>query len=162
LRQRAGIAPYESSTADTIQGMVERGELPEGAVCAFSGAPTGDVLYLFIVVPRAFEQREGTAGLFLASLWALLFSWWVGGLLTALLPQVFGPTVSVEEAMREHHRARTVPAPLRLASRHHARVRKASQRRLQRLLRTVPIYARLLDENPIVRIWVAPQAAARE
>jgi hypothetical protein len=51
LRELSGKAPYESSTADTIQGMVERGELPEGGQCAFSGEETVVFINLAIVVP---------------------------------------------------------------------------------------------------------------
>ena len=154
LRELSGIGAYESSTVDTIQGMVERGELPEGDVCTVSGEPTRDVLILWIVVPRAFENQEGVGGLLLWSLWAPLVSWGFALVLWQLFQNVFGRTVPVEDAMLEHHRARRVIAPLRVASRHHAKVRRASQRRLKRLLRSVPIYNKLLDENTIVIISV--------
>jgi hypothetical protein len=157
LREQSGIAPYESGTADTIQGMVERGELPAGEVCAWLGDQTLDVVYLSIVVPRAFEHQEGIAGLFLAGLWAPLVSSGVASFLISFLPELFGPTRPVEDAVLEHHKARIVLAPLRVASQHHAKVRRASQRRLKRLLRSVPIYAKLLEENPIVRIVARPQ-----
>jgi hypothetical protein len=154
LRERSGSAPYESSVADTIQGMVERGELPAGDVCALSGVPSQDVLHIWIVVPKAFEQREGWLGVLLWSLWAPLFSGAVASALAGLFPRLFSKTVPIDKPIHEHHSARTVFAPLRVASRHHSSVGRMSQRRLISLLRTVPVYARLLEENPIVQVSV--------
>jgi hypothetical protein len=154
LRELSGSAPYESSVADTIQGMIERGELPEGEVCALSGEPTQDVLHIWIVVPKAFEQRERFATFLLWSVWAPLFSGAVAASIASFFSGLFARTVPVEQPIHEHHSARTVFAPLRVASRHHSSVRSMSQRRLISLLRTEPIYARLLDENPIVQVSV--------
>jgi hypothetical protein len=157
LRELSGIAPYESSTLDTIQGMVERGELPAGETCALSGSPTLDTLELRVVVPIAFQRREGLAGSLMTLWWAPLVSanWlpFVGSIFQVL----FGQTAPVEDSLLPQHRARIVGTPLRIAAQHQAKVRGASQRRLKRLLRTVPVYAKLLDENPIVRIAVADE-----
>jgi hypothetical protein len=139
--------------------MVERGELPDGGQCAFSGEATVDFINLAIVVPRAFTQTESTAGLWFGLVWIPQFSWGFGPICVRLARWLFSRSVPVEEALLEHHRARIVMAPLRIASPQLAKVRRASQRRLKRLLRTVPIYDKLLDENPIVRIFVPPQKA---
>jgi hypothetical protein len=154
LRELSGIAPYESSVLDTIQGMVERGELPEGEVCAFCGEPTLDTLGVHVVVPRAFEQVEGLGAWLLTLLWSPLFSWGFIPVVAGIFQGLFGRTVPIEESILTHQNARSVYTPLRVASRHHGKVRRGSQRRLKRLLRTVPVYAKLLDENPIVRIFV--------
>jgi hypothetical protein len=89
-------------------------------------------------------------------MWAPLFSGAVASALAVVLPGLFSKTVPVSKPIHEHHSARTVFAPLRVASRHHTTVQSMSQRRLIRLLRGVPIYAKLLDENPIVQISVGP------
>jgi hypothetical protein len=154
LRELSGIAPYETSVLDTIQGMVERGELPEGEVCAFCGEPTIDTLGVHVVVPRVFHQHEGVGALFLTLLWSLLVPSVLIPTPTGIFQSLFGRTVPVEESLLPHQSARCIFAPIRVASRHHGKVRRASQRRLRRLLRGVPVYAKLLDENPIVRISV--------
>ena len=51
--------------------------------------------------------------------------------------------------------ALTVRLPLRVAASHHHKVRGMSQSRLRRLLRKVPAYAQLLEENPYSRVSVA-------
>jgi hypothetical protein len=159
LRELSGIAPYESSVLDTIQGMVERGELPAGDVCALSGTPTRDTLDVSVVVPIAFQGREGPAGVFMTLWWAPLFDANWLSFLSGVFQVVFGQTVPVEDSDLPQHRARMVSTPLRISSQHQAKLRRASQRRLKRLLRTVPVYAQLLDENPVVRIAVVATSA---
>jgi hypothetical protein len=68
------------------------------------------------------------------------------------MPGLFSRIIPVDDG------ATTVLAPLRVSARHQAKVRTASQRRLKRLLRSNPIYAKLLDEHPIVLISVPPAA----
>jgi hypothetical protein len=59
----------------------------------------------------------------------------------------------LDEQRRELGRDRGVYAPLRVRKEHHARLRRArSQAKLRKLLRTVPIYSRLLEEFPRARI----------
>ena len=47
-----------------------------------------------------------------------------------------------------------VDAPIRVSESSHARIVKASQNRLIQILRTVPIYAYLLDEYPQASVCV--------
>jgi hypothetical protein len=55
----------------------------------------------------------------------------------------------------EEEGAIVLRVPLRVDDRYHPRVRSMGQVRLRRLLRTVPVYAELLDENPYSRVSVA-------
>jgi hypothetical protein len=146
LRERSGIDPYESSTIDTIGRMLSQGLLPANEVCAVSGEPTFDVLYLTVKVPSAFKSKGGRA---MQVLLALTISPWFFA-----LPPLFKKIVPLEESTR------TIEVPVRVAAHRQAKLRRASQNRLKRLLRTVPLYAKLLDENPIVIISVAPPESA--
>ena len=141
LREMAGKAPYESGPSDTIRRMVQTGELPAGRTCAVSRKPTDDVLDFEILVPRSFKSLEGWAQL------ALIY--WFFGYFAWSYVNLFRPPKIVEgDALR-------VMAPLCVASRYHAKVRRMSQRRLKKLLRTVPAYAMLLDENHLAMVSVA-------
>jgi hypothetical protein len=115
--------------------MVQSGELPAGPTCAHSGEPTDDVLLLEILLPRHFQKKDSREN-------GLLMT---GGLIEVLPHLLLRAMFSHEEI--EEEGALTVRAPLRVAARHHLRVRKMGQWRLRRLLRTVPVYAKLLEEN---------------
>jgi hypothetical protein len=146
LREQSGSDPYESNTIDAIHRLIDQGSLPESQVCAVTGKPTLDVLTLTINASTAFQQRGGWTAQLLLS---LVCSWWL-----IFLPRVFARTVPVEES------ATTIQVPLRVSASHHARLRSASQRKLKRLLRTVPIYAKLLDENPHALVSVEAACAS--
>ncbi len=139
LRELSGIDPYESGTMDTIRRMIKRGELPAGDVCAFSGEPTQDVLDLLVTVPRGILDRGGIAiQVMVAMLVSPLF---------LLLSRRYD-TVHSEESERK------ICTPLRISAGSQAKVRGASQRKLKRLLRSVPIYAKLLEQYRVVIVSV--------
>ena len=143
LRELSGKEAYESGIGDAIQRMIQTGEVPEGDICAVSGKTTGDTIDLEILVPRAF--REGTSRRQNALLIFLL-----GFLaLPLLVVRGRGGTMIDEEG------ALTLRVPLRVAAPYHSKVRGMSQRRLRRLLCSVPVYATLLKENPLSRVSVA-------
>jgi hypothetical protein len=140
LRERAGKDRYESNTGDAIRRLVRAGELPAGSTCVLSGTPTDDVLELDILIPRLFKtERDRNEVIVLLVL----------GLFGGLLYSILNRSRIAEDGLT------VVPAPLRVAARHHAKVVGMGQGRLRRLLRTVPIYAQLLDENPRARFSVA-------
>jgi hypothetical protein len=138
LREMAGKDRYESGPGDTIRRMIRSGELPAGTTCAVSRKATGDFIELEILVPRYFKNTEIADRRMI-----LLF-----GTLGALYNTVFRrPQIEKEGAL-------IVRAPILVAERCHAKVRRMSQTRLRRLLRSVPVYAQLLKENPHSRISV--------
>jgi hypothetical protein len=141
LRELAGEQPYEASTIDVILGMLKRGELPAGGRCAISGEPTQDVFELHVEAERIYTGGDNIVYLVLALIVSPLFAL---GLFQKPRPAVGRETV--------------VPTPLRVTAAYHERVRRSSQRSLKRWLRTVPIYAKLLDEYPraVVSIEVSP------
>ena len=100
-----------------------------------SGKPTDDVIELEILVPRFFKTDEDPAK-----------QMWVLGLWAILYIALFHRSQIEEEG------ATIVQAPLRVARRYQGRVRRMSRAQLHRLLRTVPEYGQLLDENPNSRI----------
>jgi hypothetical protein len=144
LRERAGQGAYESGTIDTIRRMIAEGTLPWGVACAVSRRPTGDVIELNVQCERLYHRGGGR-----------------GKSLLLLL----SPLLYLVEARREADgelvgRDTTVRVPLRVAGDFHRDLaRRASQRRLRRLLRSVPIYARLLDEYPRATVTVGESYA---
>ena len=138
LRESSGIGRYESGITDRIQRMVQTGELPGGHTCVVSQNPTDDVIELEIFMPRFFKPEDDheKTTVMMFGIWSLVY-------LALVRPRQFA-----EEG------GTTVHVPLRVARRSHKKVRRMSQRRLKRLLRTVPVYAQLLEENPDARISV--------
>ena len=143
LRELSGKGAYESGVCDTIRRMIRTGELPAGGVCAVCGKPTGDAIVLDILVPRAFRDRQSGPQ---NALLVLLLGLWA---LPLLALRGHGGVMIDEEG------AFTLRVPLRVAAPYHPKVRGMSQRRLRRLLRSVPVYATLLEENPMSRVSVA-------
>lgn len=144
LRVQSGVGAYESGALDTIRRMLDRGELPFGTSCARSGEPTDDVLELTVVVSNHLEQTDQAR---IADRLALANVGLVGYLFRVLRdnPSDYRPVEGTEI---------DVPAPLRLEACHHRRARRARQDRLKAWLRTVPIYAALLDEYPYSQVVV--------
>ena len=66
------------------------------------------------------------------------------------------PSAGMREKKKERTRETIVEVPLRVCGEFHGGLsRRWMKRKLRRLLRTVPVYARLLDEYPAARITVA-------
>jgi hypothetical protein len=142
LRSTVGLGAYESGAIDTILRMLDEGILPWGETCAESGRPTRDVLPLHVQCERIHAPADNTKVILLALLVTPL----------ALL----GLRKDQREAVG---RDTSVVVPLRLSRAYHRSLSRwggGSQRRLQRLLRTVPVYARLLDEYPNATIQICP------
>jgi hypothetical protein len=120
--------------------MVKRGELPAGNVCALSGVATDDVMDLYVEAERVYRRDDRRGSVLLGLLVSPIF---FSGLLQKPRPDVGRETI--------------VPTPLRVAERYHQKVRGAGQRALKRWLRSVPIYAKLLEEYPLARVrWKKP------
>jgi hypothetical protein len=147
LRELEGRDPYEAGTIDTIRRLVSHGELPEGETCVLSGKSTDDILECIVVVSSVMIHEEKRS---LKVLLGLLISPLFFG-----IPDLF---VKYYPAPGSETRVRT---PIRLAGRYHVRFRNASQWRLRRLLRRVPIYRTLLDENPLAQVEVSGPWTAR-
>jgi hypothetical protein len=140
LRTTSGLDAYESGAIDTIKRMLAEGALPWGETCAESGRPTKDLIQLVVQCERLHVPQDRYK---LALLAVLIFGW-----VAALL--AFGG-----KDREARGRDTSIRIPLRLDREYQDRLaRWASQRRLRRLLRTVPVYARLLDEYPRATIRV--------
>jgi hypothetical protein len=141
LRQLEGRDPYEAGTVDTICRLVSCGELPQGENCAVSGRCTQDVLGCSVIISSVMLHEERMAMKILLSVFVSPLFFWIPKMFVKYYPAPGSET--------------TVPTPIRLASRYHARYSKASQSRLRRLLRRVPIYRTLLDQYPLAQIVVS-------
>lgn len=146
LRKLSGKDAYESGTADTIRRMIRSGELPDDGVCAVSGKPTDDTVVLEILIPKVFRnqdvERSNNALILFGGLWAMA--------LVALSGQHKAYATDTDQAS-------TLRVPLRVAKVYHAKLGRMNQRRLRRLLRSVPIYATLLNENPVAQVSVVDE-----
>ena len=141
LREMAGKAAYEVGVIDQIGGMIDRGELPAGGVCAVSGKSTGDVMDLYVHAEKF--QRAEDKGMLIV-LWLLSLP-----LLILLSPSnVFGKRYRPEGGGRDTW----VRTPLFVDSKYQDKFRRASQKKLKRWLRRVPVYAKLLDEYPLATV----------
>ncbi|PHS03240.1 MAG: hypothetical protein COA78_18705 [Blastopirellula sp.] len=143
LRKTAGKAAYESNTMDTINRMVQEGELPWGDTCAVSGYPTTDSCQLFVLCESKWLKGSSMGD------WFILF------FQLLILPVVICLDLFVDsdKASQSHGHDRGVYVPIIARTEHHAELKKMrNQAKLQEILRTVPIYAKLLDEFPNARI----------
>jgi hypothetical protein len=139
LRAMSGIGSYESGPIDAIRRMLAEGTLPPGETCAVSGRPTRDVMLLHIQCERVHAAYDNTKLMLLAFL------------VTPLA--LFALRNDQREAVG---RDTSIVVPLRVSCEYHRRLaRWAGQRKLRRLLGTVPVYGRLLDEYPNATIRIS-------
>ncbi len=144
LRQRIGLAAFESGIIDTIHRMIDTGELPCGSECVISGMRTTDVFVVRVECERKWI-KEPANGSLLAVLFLLIMPIW-------LIWLAVEKTLA-NEPRQELGRDTHVDVPLRVHGDFHAQLRKTKgQRELKKLLGTVPIYAKLLDEYPHAKI----------
>jgi hypothetical protein len=132
LRAAAGIGSYESGTIDTIRRMLAEGTLPWGETCAVTGRPTRDVIRIEVQCEHLHSPEDPVR-------FALLLGLCVGPWATLLL---YGRGRDQPQG-----RDTVVTVPLLVCREYQIGLdRWWKKRGLRRLLRTVPVYARLLDE----------------
>jgi len=136
LRRSSGKGAYETSTVDVIAAMLSAQQLPWGSTCAHSEFPTEDVFDISVQCESCYDQDRS------------------GGWVSVLAAVLLGLSVPLtrRHESETHGRELVVYTPIRLRKEFHVRFCKAGQRRLRRLLRTVPVYGRLLDEYPHARV----------
>jgi hypothetical protein len=144
LRQTAGQEAYEAGTIETINRMVRTGELPSGDTCAFSGLPTVDSYNPYVQCESTWLKESRSERPWFAILAFLFLPFRILGWLLR--------SSRVEEEPRVMGRDRGVSTPLRVRGEHQPQLRRTNQSKLREMLRTVPIYATLLDEFPKARI----------
>jgi hypothetical protein len=141
LRATAGIGSYETGAIDTIRRMLDQGALPWGDACAVSGRPTRDVLQVEVQCERLHVPKDPAR-------FALLLAVCGGPLWAAM--------ALVSRQHPTHGRDTVVVVPLRVCCEYHRGLSSWwMNRKLRRLLRSVPVYARLLDEYRGATISVA-------
>jgi hypothetical protein len=144
LRQAAGEARFESGTIGTIRRMIADGSLPPRE-CVLTGEPTEGVCYVKIQCESVWIRSTGTSNWWLILLVPILPFW---SLLRVLTLQAPGRT-------REYlGRDTFVSVPVSVCNVQQDRLRWMSPWELSRLLRKIPIYAKLLDEYRGARLSV--------
>jgi hypothetical protein len=140
LRTSSGLDAYESGIVGTINRMIAEGELPWGDECAISGLPTLEICELKVHCEKQWTKTDTDSTrwfLFVAILLSpfLFFRVWLRNERT-------DPSTEV------HGRDTVVRTPLRVRKEFAAKLGRMNQRKLKRLLKTVPIYEALLKEYP--------------
>lgn len=146
-------SPREADATDdtihTIKRMLRTRELPVPGKCPHSGKPADDVVVFRLHFdPDAEEaltaKEQATAA---TARWSLLG--WFGGK---------GGTATTERPPHALGRDVWVDMPVRVAREAHAEILLSrSQRHFRDMLRTVPIYAKLLTEHRTARIEPLPR-----
>jgi hypothetical protein len=118
--------------------MLAEGSLPWGELCAVSGKPTQDTVDLSVHCETVQAEKDA-----LRSLQVVVF-------LFGPLAMFFGQRSTQDP----HGRETMVWTPLRVAPENQRTVVRARQKTLRRLLRTVPVYAALLDQYPRAKVLI--------
>jgi hypothetical protein len=145
LRQRSGQSAYESGPIDTIERMRREGSLPWGERCAACGCPTSDCIDLRVECERIVAAQDNMK-------------------LRMFLAVLISPLMFL--AMRDSHkdavgRDTVVDIPLRVCRKHSRSLRRSGQRKLRRLLCSVPVFQKLLEAYPRPRISVSKFPATK-
>jgi hypothetical protein len=143
LQRRAGMPPTRANTLDVIEAMRLARELPTSTACAYSRTKTSDVAHVVLScnVPCVDSVH--------APWWATSLSVLLGFVVpmrASWITAATSPVTMVKQAI--------VRIPLRLDHRHLADVRALDNAKLHELLRSEPIYSRLLDEYPYLEASV--------
>lgn len=127
--------------------MLRDGELPAGDLCVLSDIPTREVYNLYVQCESKWVKGRSAWPYVLIVISFVLFTpviW----LVTCLAGRDL-----FDNEEREVGRDRSVVTPLRVHPDYHDQMRRIrSQAKLRALLRTVPVYAKLLDEFPKAKI----------
>lgn len=106
LRQRVGLAAYESGIIDTIHRMVNTGELPYGNECVISGMQTTDAFVLRVECERKWIKGAGKRRFLFLFLLPLLPFWLIWLAVAKTLAdeprEELGRDTSVDVPLRVH------------------------------------------------------------
>jgi hypothetical protein len=142
LRKSAGQGEYEAGTIDTIRLMTKSGELPAGDLCAVCLRQTSESIFLNVACERVWTRTRSHRA-YLALFFGLLFH--------HLLLSSFRDEKEPERFGRDV----VVLVPLRLCAGCLPELKRASQKKLKRILGEVPVYKKLLEEYPGASISIA-------
>ena len=132
LRERSGQGAYESGPIDTILRMRGEGALPWGECCAACGRPTSEVIDLRVECERIVAASDNMK-------------------LKMFLALLINPLLFLIMRNREREavgRDTVVEVPLRMCQEHRGSLARSRQRKLRRLLASVPVYQQLLTAYP--------------
>ena len=142
LRRAAGQTAIPLSTLETIEAMIDRGELPSGDLCPHSGRHADRTIFFHVQCERAWVRGDTDAQSGKAMLYVLLFGWFVA-IVASLIES------KRVRQRQELGRETSIELPLRISSEAASTIAKIKkQAALKSLLKSTPIYAQLLDEFP--------------
>ncbi len=135
LRKSAGESATPQNAVERIKAMLQRGELPTGDICPYSGRPANDTILFHVQCERSWVRGgEMSPGKIIAY---IFFLGWIGALIAYYS----------HRPREELGRDTSLTIPLRVSSDVRAMIlRMRGQRKLKSLLSHVPAYAQLFAE----------------
>ncbi|WP_197528737.1 hypothetical protein [Aeoliella mucimassa] len=122
--------------------MIQSGELPNGEICPYSHRPANCTVYFHVQCERSWV-RGGDNDTSATDILFILVIGWIGLLFSAFRSR----------PREEHGRETSIELPLRVSGNASAKiVSLRQQKKLNKLLREVPIYAELLKEFPDAKV----------
>jgi hypothetical protein len=144
LRRSAGQTAIPLNAIEVIQALIRDGELPNGEVCPYSGAPANSTVSVCVQCERSWVRGSDSLSTRSAILY-VLFLGWIGALIAYCK--------SSSRPREELGRDTVIDLPIRVSSGATSKLmRLRNQRKWKSLLRKTPAYARLLDEFPSARV----------
>jgi len=141
LRRSAGEEGVPLGIIERIELLIDKDRLELGESCVVSGVRTTSVLHFHVQCERIW-QRGGSPGFFMLIL-QILIRIPFGRIGQAMWQD------DADDPVEEFGRDSSIVVPLHVAPEYHQQVLGCrNQRKLKKMLRTVPIYDELLDEYP--------------
>jgi hypothetical protein len=139
LRRNAGLNPIPLNTVETIQKLIRSNALPNEKTCPISGRIADTVVYFRVECESTWVKGREPLSVKWVVVYVLFFGW-LGKLLA---------TIRNDTPREELGRDVSVDVPIKVSEETLSRVLKmTAQRKLKKILKTNPIYAKLLSEYP--------------
>ncbi len=153
LRTIAGLNRYESGIIDTINRMIDDGQLPTEDKCIFSGKPTTDILLLYFQCETVTRKGLNSAETLSSRIGSgILFALTKVGGISGLYKSIkssYPERWESEESFEQVGNNRGVQLPLRVQKDFHAELLSLPRRQqLLEYLKSIPVYARLFEIYP--------------
>lgn len=146
LRRLAGETPPHVSATEIVRHMLAAGQASPGELCAYSRQRADDLMYFSVVCSVPYSEPV-PRGFWMGLLDAF------GSPIAALRPSALAAAVTDPGVSIGHENIFRLP--LRVAAEHQPMVKQLEEHDWINLLATVPLYARLFQEHPGLRVSVS-------